>query len=400
MLLARLLGGEDFGKLSIFYSSMLFLSLIVIFGATVPLSKEIAESNASNDKVSIGETIKGHFQTSLFIYFLFAIVFLSFYQQASYLLMNSLDLGREAFLFLLLFYSIHTIQYNILLGLRAYNKSILSSMGRSVLNFMPVAGFFFGGLDSSIVFMGLSYLFSVFLNHILLKMEYKEKEIDFRILTFPRTQKLFANHLKNSLPYFLGSIFVFPVTWLTNRMLISGQNGFIQLGVFNSIYQLRNIIVFLPNSLSSIFLPMMTATYHSKKFLELKKILKMFMAVSFLFGLGVNLVVILFTNQIVSYFGASFEIERELIYVVSFTNLLLTIQIALGVFLNSVGKMWQGFWANLLWAIILISSFRIILEYGLLSGSVSLSYSYLIAYVFAGVLLYFFMMRSLTLLKA
>jgi Na+-driven multidrug efflux pump len=131
----------------------------------------------------------------------------------------------------------------------------------------------------------------------------------------------------------------------------------------------------------------MSSAYQLKKFIDFKRIFAVFVLVSFTFGLGVNLSVVLFSNQIISYLGASFKIEEELIYVISITNLLLATQLPLGVFLNSIGKMWLGFWVNLFWAFILIVSFFCVLKANWFSGSVSLSYSYLLAYILLGVLL-------------
>lgn len=64
LLLAKLMGNEDFGKYTIIYSSTLFLSIVTIFGGTIPLSKAIAEYISKSETESVSRIIKINLQIS------------------------------------------------------------------------------------------------------------------------------------------------------------------------------------------------------------------------------------------------------------------------------------------------------------------------------------------------
>lgn len=167
-----------------------------------------------------------------------------------------------------------------------------------------------------------------------------------------------------------------------------------QLGIFNSIFQLRTIILFVPTTLASVALPMMASFSSTKNYVDFNKVFKYFFFIAFAIGLLTNLFMLLFADLIIDFYGKEFNISKSLIIVIASTSFLASIQLPFGVFINSIGRMWVGFGMNLLWGVILVIVLMLLLRIDASQSALQLAWSYFIAYCILGCALVYYVYHT------
>lgn len=180
-----------------------------------------------------------------------------------------------------------------------------------------------------------------------------------------------------SVPSFVSGLLLMPVVWFTNALLVNQPNGYAELGLFNAANQWRQLIIFIPQILSTVMLPMLSEAFGDHKKESFMQALRVNLVITWVISLPMTTLIIAIRNPLSELFGKNFAGMEILIIILMTTAFLNILNAVIGTALAGSGRMWLGTMMNLLWAIVLIlSAYSLVPLY----GGLGLACAYLIAY--------------------
>lgn len=378
MIVARIVGKEDYGKIGIVRSTIMMFMIFSTFGLSGTATRYISmfRNIYPGKAISIyrfvtrGTLLLGVIVTSLIILFSQTIATTSM-QDAS--LQYTLQIGAVSLLFL----SLTATQNGILNGFEDFKSIGIGSVFNGVIQFiLTLTGTLLWGIDGAIAGITLS----AFLYWIQLRFAVKpnmRKLYDDSKNSVDHAG-LFSIFIKFSLPSLLASITVIPVIWWTKTKLIE-YSGYEEMAVFDVAEQWYYTLLFVPNALSGILLPLLTNTAvegtdnQYKKLVKVNLYLNVVIAIILAAGTGIMAPAI---NKL---YGKDFTNYMPMI-IMLVTAVFCAANNVLGQVIASKGRMWTGFALNSLWDVWLIL-FTYIFVVRLNIGALGLSYAMLISYI-------------------
>jgi len=193
-----------------------------------------------------------------------------------------------------------------------------------------------------------------------------------------RITSSFAKQLLNlSIPTFLSGSIITIMMWLSNTLLVRTPNGYSEMGLFNAVLQWRTIMIYIPNILGQVMLPILSnllGIQNVKAYL--KTCFNNSLIVTFL-SLFLGVPIIIFSNTIMKLYGETFVEGSNSLKIIVVSTIIYSIGSILGLIISSTGKMWIGLLINIIWAL----AFLYFLYQGNPITSNSLSYAYLYSYL-------------------
>jgi len=170
---------------------------------------------------------------------------------------------------------------------------------------------------------------------------------------------------------------VMPVVWLTNTILVNQQNGYAELGRFNAANQWRLLIIFIPQILSTVMLPILSDAFSDNNKETFGAALRINLILTWVIALPLTIVIIAIREPLSELFGKYYSGMEILIVILMVTSFLSIINAVIGTALAGSGKMWLGTMMNVCWAVALISATIILAP---IYGGLGLALAYLFAY--------------------
>jgi O-antigen/teichoic acid export membrane protein len=276
------------------------------------------------------------------------------------------------------------VEYGALAGFEGFRFLAVASAveGIAVLTTTIPLAYFFGvnGAVSALVF-------SQFIKLIILKKlvtsRCRESGIIISIKAFKKHLSVLWNY---SLPAFLCGFMYGPAIWLLNQIVVAQPNGYKMLGIMSAADQWRSLILFLPASLVSVTLPVLTNIKNQMPDLY-KKTVILNIVVQCGIAFCISVIVALFSFHIASFYGISFKGLAPVIVISAAIAICHALGNAAGYTLMTAKNIWPNFLLNMVWAIILISSgYFFIKSYGV----IGLALSYLLAHGIDGLIKFYY----------
>jgi O-antigen/teichoic acid export membrane protein len=280
---------------------------------------------------------------------------------------------------LLLFFStLYGIQSGILSGFEAFRKIARISLVQAIVSpTLAIPLVYYYGLQGAIISSAVVAAIGLIVASMAVQTECKKYGIQwnyFNLSSFMEIRIIWTY----ALPTVLSGLLVIPVIWLTNTMLISQPNGYAELGIFNAANQWRNFIIFIPQVLGSVMLPIFAEAHGQKDTNEFRKAVSINFELIWVLALPVTVLIIAFRGPLVSLFGTQYSAALPLIDVLMITAFLNIINSVVGTAMAGSGRLWVGTLFNLLWALILIvMTYLLAPKY----GSMGLALAYFTAYL-------------------
>ncbi len=374
--LANKLGSDQFGEYGIIMSTNATVAGFAGLGLGATLTRYIANLRGTDAdrvaKVIAFVIIVAVASAILFmvLYYLFspwialhilAAPQLSFLLQISAVTM-SLSLLKE-------------IQASLLTGLEEFRVSSIAGSTTAVLqsilvflmgSYFGIKGAVFALLIASVLTVVVYYFtISITLRRIKLTVQLSGSFKEWRIL------------FKYSLPAYLATFTVAPVSWIANSFLAKQPQGYGQLGLFNAALQWEAIVTFLPVILSGALFPVMSELYGKGDYYRSYRLMSQMMKYSAMLIIPFAAVVSVFSPLIMQAYGESYKSGNWVVVIIAVTTVFSGISIHLGTFLMASGRMWLGFKLNIVWSVIFL-----ILSYNMVMwGASGLAGARLLAYV-------------------
>lgn len=388
ILIARFFNKSEYGELSILRSTILMITLFASLGFSITATKYISQYNAI-DKIKTGKIIALLNILSISSAILFALLLLLLTPFIAYFFLDSPDLIFELRLgVLLLFFStLNSIQNGILIGFESYRNIAIANIITALISF-PIQLYLAYRLnvEGAIIGLGITYFILWLTNFFMVKKVLILNEIK---LVY-RDLKSESNILYSfSIPAFFSSLLVIPVLWYCNIMLVNSDNGFQELAVFDAANQWKTALLFIPNVLAQISLPLFSKHINDKS--KFKEVLKINLIVTFVITFIIAFAVALFSKQIMNLYGSSYMDNYFLLIMLCVATLLISINGVIGQVLVGSGKMWIGLLFNFFWAILMLSSSWYFIWQGL--GGISIAYALIFSYALLSVIQFLYVFK-------
>lgn len=373
--LGRILGIEAFGELSVVRSTINMFTAFATAGLAITATKYISEY--IEDNVKIGEYISLSNFTALFLgLVLGSIVFLFSEEIASNIIkIPNLKFEIQIGALMLFANAMNASQIGILSGFQNYKVIAINSI-LAIFLALPIQlfGAFYFGVKGAIIGFSFNFILLYFFNEVSIRKILKNRSLKVAFFAFKNVWKTLISY---TLPSSLSGLMVTPVLWLVTVILVRGNNGVIEMGLYEAANQIKMVVVFIPIALSQVILPVLVEKKNDElaysKFVNKNILLNGFISfVIFLF-------VYIFSPYIIGLFGEEFKTNHTVLNVLSASTIFMAINNIIGQILASKDKMWVGFMFNLAWAATLISCTIFLVNFRNL-GAVGVAYSFLIAY--------------------
>jgi O-antigen/teichoic acid export membrane protein len=375
IVVARLLGKAEYGQLGMIRSTVNMFAVFAGFGLGMTATKYISQFRNS-EREKTGKIIG---LTTLFAGFTGGLIALIILLMAPYLaasqlhapeLVNEIRLGAV----MLFFSALNGAQTGALSGFEAFKTIAKVNLISGLLAF-PVQVFFtwFFGLPGSVMGFGANFLILWILNFFSLRRTASKAGIKIHFRGALHEWKVLFHF---SLPALLSGLLVAPVMWICNLMLVDRPGGYGEMALFDAANQWRNAVLFIPAILAQIALPMLSS--HSADPVKFNRILNVNIRMNLLVALLFAVIIALLSGYIMSSYGTGFAEGRLVLVFLAFSTVLVAVNNIIGQAIAGKGKMWPGFFLNLIWSAVILASSTILLRLGY--GATGLAAAFLISY--------------------
>jgi O-antigen/teichoic acid export membrane protein len=377
ILIARILGKENFGVIGILISTLGTLGTFAGVGLGTTVTKYIAEYRKTYPERAgriIGFTLVAGYAMGIIV----SLVLFCFSEPLASSLFNSPGLAPYLRIAcgVLLFNTINGIQLGALSGFEDFKSiAMLNLFVNGILSFvLTVLGAYLWGLSGTIWGMVIVAMAMAIASRYVLRRKCKQSNIK---IDYSGIKSELSILYGFSIPSFLSGIVVSSATWLGGIMLVNQSNGYAEMGVFNAANQWRSAVLFIPGILSQVSIPLLCNLYGEKRIGEYKRLVSVNLSAIFVLSSIIALPLILFSKPIMSFYGSGYSEKYTVLVIVALTTVLSSLGSAISPILISLGKLWQGFFINVIWALCFITLSSIQVQ----EGSVGLATSYFWSYM-------------------
>lgn len=291
-------------------------------------------------------------------------------------LLNSADLHSALRMgSILLFFSIiNGVQQGALQGFERFQDIAKSTLAGSIaeLIFMLVGAYFLG-VNGAILGFGVGFLAIYAVNKFAIRKQFTLYGIKFiSLLTTAHAPKIITNY---TLPATLSALLITPVFWGVRSLLVQYSN-FEELAIFEAADQWKIVILFIPTAVSQIALPILSSL--GDKQASYMKTLLLNCTIVFFVASVLALLITVGSEIIMGWYGKDFANTAPL-KILTLSTIFSSVANVLELAIYSIGKMWECFYINIVWAVCTIGGAILFLSKGL--GALGISYAICISYI-------------------
>ena len=378
ILVARFLGKAGYGELGIIQSTAAMFQVVATFGVGVTATKFVAEFRKT-DRDRAGNIIA---LSSLFSLTTGVIVSTAFFLAAPWLadrILNRPELSHSLAISsaMLFFAAWMGAQTGALAGFEAFKKIAFVNLFSGLISFpLILGGAFLGNLIGAVLGMTIAMGVNTLLNSIALFKERRKWSILFKI----KGLKNELNTLwKFSLPSMFASLLWAPVVWFGNSILVNQNGGYAEMGLFNAAHHWFLILLFIPNIIGNLVLPIMAERIGVRDFSTVRSIIIKGVKYTFLILFSFSIVLSILSQNIMALYGVDFTNGWPILILMSFSATFAGAQNMMTNAMVAINRVWFHFSVNLIWGIFYIIFASLFINKGLgaigLAGAGLLSYS-------------------------
>lgn len=180
-----------------------------------------------------------------------------------------------------------------------------------------------------------------------------------------------------ALPAMGSGLLVMPVTWWCSIVLARQAGGYAGLGLFNAANQWRTALLFVPNIVGNVTLPLLAEAYGQDGYRLAGKLMTPLFRLFWTALLPATVILVGFSKPIMTLYGRGFQDGYAVLAVLVLATYVQAILTCLASLIAASGRMWLGMAMNLGWAAILLgATYMLVPQFGVLG----LAVAYLAAY--------------------
>lgn len=300
--LARGLGLTRFGELALILATVLLLGNLGEAGLTLTTAKFTGQWRTSDPERTgrlIGCSLRVTAISSLFMVVLLAAAG----RQIGHLSSASLSKEVLAACGLLIFDMLNRVQFGALAGLEAFDGSARVNLWRGMLTLPCVwLGIRLGNLPGAILAMAIVSFSTFVVGHVVLRQQCKARSI-----RLGYRASLESGILTTSFALWVSSLLLTGSAWVASVLLSRHSGGVAQLGIFNAANRWNTALLFLPNVLFQVVLPMLSHKRAQEDYHSCGRLISAVLGMNiFVTGVGALLVVAL-SPMLMNWYGKEFR---------------------------------------------------------------------------------------------
>ncbi len=375
---ARILGKQQFGEFGIINNTIGMFGVFAGFALGMTATKYVAEFRRK-DPAKAGRIVA---LSSLVAMGTGAAVALVLLVIAPWLASETLAAPQLTTLLrisagFLFFGALSGAQTGALAGFEAFRTIAKVNIMTGLVSFpLIIGGVYFFGLRGGVSGLVVSSAANCLMNTIALRAEALRAKVPIGYAGCGSERHVLLGF---SMPAVLAGIMFNPVNWACAAMLVNQPGGYANMGVFSAANAWQKAILFLPGCLNAIALPILSDFYGSGQRSDYKKALWYNIALNGGSAFVVALAITLISGFIMRSYGSGFVEGRNVLIILSFSAILISINSVAGSAIASAGRTWSGFLFNLLWGVALIcSAYFLIPLYGATGLALATLFSYML----------------------
>lgn len=376
---ARILGDAGFGEFGLIRSTIGMFIVLGSAGLGTTASKYIAQYRATGNSQGITRiyNLTNLFSVSLSL--LFSVLLFCFAKTIAEKNFGDASMTADVQIgtLLLLFSIINATQNGVLSGFERFKTIALNTLYSSILECAGIiTGAWLYGVKGAILGYGISFIFWTAINSFSIKKTFSENGIERKFVRLDKDD--FRILWTFSIPSALNSIMVAPCFWVIKTLLVQ-KEGFAQLGVYEAADQWKIIILFAPNAIANILMPIFANVNGANDSRSYNKVLNASILLNGSIALVLVGLVFLSKDLLMAVYGNGFE-NPDLLFVLAASTVFSSMAQVITLSMISQGRAWTSFVFNMLWAVMMIAITYCLLERGM--GAISLAFANLVAYLF------------------
>lgn len=381
--IAKVIGKSAFGQLGIIQSTIVMFGSFAMFGISMTITKYVAEFSSTNLKLASRIIRQFGVLISITGIAFSLVLFLSSFW-ISKIIFNSPELSIYLKFCSILIFTEAILGYisAILYGLHSFKQLAKINSIVGVISFISLIGFTqIYKINGTIFALILNGILSLLINFYFLNAELKRNNISW-YLEIPFNEiKIFLNF---TVPAFLSSLMITSAYWISNSFLVQMTKSFDEVAIFNAANQWRVFIVFIPATLGSVILPLLSSYIGNESSGLYSKTFNVSLFITIIISLGMAIPLLIFSPWIMQNYGPGFKQGYLVLDTIALSGVLMCINNVIGMSIVAKGFLWFGFLLNLFWAAALIgfSYFFINKGYGALGIALSTLFAYFLHTIF------------------
>lgn len=346
IVVARYLGKEVYGEFGMVKTTLLQIAMLSTFGLGFTVTRFVALFKKERPEDIRYIVHFSMYITAIISGFIAIIIFIFAKQLAVFLEAPHLYMMFRISSFAIVFNAITTTQIGALAGFNSFKTIAINNFYAGLLTFISsiVLTYYFG-LNGAVIALVISLIFNCLINYLSLHkiiILYDKSEYN---------NKLSKEIIKFSFPIALQESSYSIVHWGLTLVIIKLSN-YGELGIYNAAIQWGAMIAFLPGVLRNVMLSYFSESANDS--IRNKKIVNAMLLVNISVTLVPFIIVLIFSNFIISFYGNTFINMKEVLNVIIFTSV---ISAAISVFTQefmSKGKNWFLFVSRFIRDLLLI----------------------------------------------
>jgi O-antigen/teichoic acid export membrane protein len=344
IVVANLLGREQFGQFGIVQSTLLTLVGVAQIATGVTATKYVAEFR-STDKGRVGR-ILGLCSAVTFVSGLIAAVaiFIAAPWLAAYTLKApALAFGLKVAAAAVLFSVINGYQVGALAGLESYRALAMCSAAQGLfqVSVCSVAAWLWG-LNGALVGLPLSALARWVIFHLATRHEALKQGIRF---TYGGLWQEHPILLRFAIPAALAGFSSPPAMWLGNAFLVRSVQGYSQMAIFSAAFNLKSMVMFLPLLLNNVGMSLLNTQKGQADEIRYRKVFWINLLLTGVTAGAGALGIAVVGRHLLHLYGRSFIDGYSTLVLLAFSSIIEAVAIASYQVVQSQEKMWLSLFA-------------------------------------------------------
>lgn len=371
---ARLLGANDFGKLSIVRSTVTMLGMFA--GASLGLAAtKFTAQFRSTDQARAGRVMGLLFGSSLVTSSLVTLgTMLAAHPLALSIGAADLTAPLRIGAVLMITNTLAGVQIGALAGFEDYRALAGVTAIDGFLNLIcSASGAFMWGVPGALAGAVIAALINFVIKHVMLQRIAAAQGIRFSI----RGSKSEIHALwQVALPSLIAGVAIQPFDWLARIVLIRRAGSFAELGVFAAAYSLAQLVFFVPSQISGPVIPILSNLVGTRDVRNLRKLIFSTQWLVFGLALAAALPLILFSKLALATYGGAFVRARIVLAVLALSSVAGSPSLITRAVFTASSRLWQQAGQTAVWGLLLVAGAFFFAR----DGAVGLALAYLCAW--------------------
>jgi O-antigen/teichoic acid export membrane protein len=362
IVLARILGKNEFGEIGIIQNSVLMFQTLAGFGLGWAATRYVARFKNS-DAAKTGRIISfvnlaavGTGGLSCVVFFISA-PWLATHPLGAPHLVHALQISSLS----LLVASLAGAQNGALAGFEAFRSIARINCISGIINFLAIiGGGILSGVEGAVWGILIGQIANWSMNYFNMRLVAGKRGISLSLRGCLQEREVLWQF---GLPALLGGSAFQAATWAASVLLVNQPNGYAEMGIYNAANQWFSILLFLPMILGQSAIPVFSEYIAVGKVEKIRSIFKASLRFNISVVFTIVIVGSLSSRWIMGLYGSDFKDAWMILVLTFFAAGIAAIQAPAAQIISASGRMWLGLIMAISWAIIFIFSSYFLIEW-------------------------------------